>query len=746
MMNRFFPFGPMLVLVLTVCSTAVRAETPDAPEARFRMAAGQMLDTAADDAPTGQRLRLLLASGRYAEAEETVVEMADQIRPQQPSRAAALTPWRIYARARGYEAGGLDRAAALARAFDELYARLPDREMAAVLPWYGANLAQMRERATEAAAACTGVALVDCATGPQVVSTWMTLEAWSYLIPASEPLIRGDAERRFRVEEDLLVPTADGHEIAVLLVRPRTTVGQGLTTLMSFTIYNRDDWSFADAVQMASRGYAGAVAYSRGKGRSTGDPLPYVHDGADAAAVIDWLAARDWSDGRVGMFSGSYNAFTQWAALKHRPRALRAIATNASNAPGIDTPMQGGVFQNFFYPWPLYTASGTALDETTYSDTDRWQGLYREWFLSGRPYRDLPRIDGRANPIFSSWLDHPDYDGFWQAMIPQGAEFAGIDIPVYVQTGYFDGGMVGALHYFREHVRHRPDADHRMIIGPYHHTAQQSGVLPSLNGYELDRSALIDLTEVRMQWFDHVFRGAPLPEILSDRVNFQVMGADVWRHVPTLEAMADERLRLFLGAADAGGNHDLSLTPPAADTGIDLQLDMADRSGLDDEVPSDQLDTTGALQFETAPFPDGLEVAGSFLGRFEILTNKRDLDLEVVLFEHRADGGYFRLASYLGRASYMADPRVRRLLAPGERQTLAFESQTVTGIQLAPGSRIVALVGVPYRPDVQINYGTGGDVSRESIADAGEPLTIRFLPGSHIDIGIQTGAAASPAD
>ena len=39
MMNRFFPFGPMLVLVLTVCSTAVRAETPDAPEARFRMAA-----------------------------------------------------------------------------------------------------------------------------------------------------------------------------------------------------------------------------------------------------------------------------------------------------------------------------------------------------------------------------------------------------------------------------------------------------------------------------------------------------------------------------------------------------------------------------------------------------------------------------------------------------------------------------------------------------------------------------------
>jgi putative CocE/NonD family hydrolase len=728
-----------LALVLCVWPVEVRAQAPTS-DARFSAAAAQLLDRSADAAPTGRRLRLLLAAGRYAEAEAAAVTLADQLRAQQPGRAAALTPLRIYARARAHEAAGIGKDAALARAFAELYAALPDREMAAVLPYYGANLEQMRERATQAAAACAGVALTECDTGADAVSAWATLEVWSYLIPASEPLIRADAERRFVVDDTLLVPTADGVEIAVLLVRPRTATAERLTTLMSFTIYNRDDWSFADAVQMASRGYAGAVAYSRGKGRSTGDPVPYLHDGADAAAVIDWLAARDWSDGRVGMFSGSYNAFTQWAALKHRPRALRAIATNASNAPGIDFPMQGGVFQNFTYPWPLYAASGSALDETTYGDRDRWARLNRNWFLSGRPYRDLPRIDGRSNPIFASWLDHPDYDAFWQAMIPQGREFADIDIPVYVQTGYFDGGMVGALHYFREHLRHRPDADHRLIVGPYHHTAQQSGVLASINGYDLDRSALIDLTEIRMQWFDHVFRGAPLPEALSDRVNFQVMGADVWRHVPTLEAMAPDRLRLFLGeAAEAGGGHALSPTAPTAGAAIDLTVDLADRSGLDVEVPPGRLDTSAALRFETEPFPNGLEIAGSFLGRLEVVTNKRDVDLEVVLFEHRADGGYFRLSSWMSRASYADDRRSRRLLTPGEPRTLAFESETVTGRRLAPGSRIVALVGVPFRPDVQINYGTGRDVSDESIADAGDPLTVRFLPGGYLELGTRPG-------
>lgn len=725
----------LFVLALALAACPASAQAPEGADARFRLAAEQLLDRSPDPAPTAQRLRLQLAAGRWAEAEETAVRLADQLRPTQPARAAALTPWRIYARSRLYESQGAGRATALERAFDELYARLPDREMTAVLPWYGANLAQFGERATQAAAACAGAALAECETGAQAVSARQAFEAWSYLMPASEPLIRADAERRFVVEDDVLVPTADGAAIAVLLVRPRTTGEERLTTLMSFTTYNRDNWSFADAVQMAERGYAGAVAYSRGKGRGTGDPVPYLHDGADAAAVIDWLAARNWSDGRVGMFSGSYNAFTQWAAAKHRPRALRAIATNASNAPGIDTPMQGNVFQNFQYPWALYVASGSALDEATYADSARWERLNRNWFLSGRPYRDLPRIDGRANPVFASWLDHPDYDAFWQAMIPQGDAFADIDIPVYVQTGYFDGGMVGALHYFREHLRHRPGADHRMIIGPYHHTAQQTGVQASINGYEVDRSALIDLAEIRMQWFDHVFRGAPLPEVLSDRVNFQVMGADVWRHVPTLEAMGDERLSLFLGGGGEGGGHALSPTPPDADTAIDLRLDMADRSGLDAEVPPGRLDATGALLFETAPFPDGIEIAGAFQGRFEIVANKRDLDLEVTLFEHRVDGSYFRLSSYLGRASYMADRRVRRLLAPGEPQTLAFESQTVTAIRLKPGSRIVALVGVPFRPEVQINYGTGRDVSDESIADAGEPLTVRFLPGSRLELG-----------
>lgn len=716
-----------LTSALLVFAPPARAQGADL----FRDAAVQMLAGVNADAPTVRLLRLQLAAGRFAEAEQTAVRLADGLRPAQPTRAAGLLPWRIYARARGHEAAGMAREAALERAFQELYAVLPDVELAAVIPWFGTNPETLRDRAQQAEAACVGVVLTACATGIDAVSARQALETWSYLLPTSTALIRADAERRFIVQDDILVDTPDGTRIAVMVVRPR---GEGQTALLNFGIYNREDWSFPDAVQMAAHGYAGAIAYTRGKGRGTGDPVPYIHDGADAATVIEWLAAQDWSDGRVGMFSGSYNSFTQWAALKHRPAALRAIATNASAAPGIDVPMQGGVFQTFVYPWPIYTASGTALDEATYGDNERWARMTREWFLSGRPYRDLERIDGRANPIFRQWLDHPAYDSYWQAMTPQGAEFAAIDIPVYAQTGYFDGGQVGVLHYMREHLRHRPDADHRLIVGPYHHTAQQGGVMPVINGYEIDPVARIDLAAIRMQWFGHVLRGAPLPEILRDRVNYQVMGADEWRHAPSLDAMAEGRLRLFLRTG-TDGSHQLSREGEGGDAALELSVDLSDRSSVDAAIPDGELDLNGVLRFQTEPFVDGVEIIGTFSGQIEIVTNKRDLDLEVTLFEQRADGSYVRLSSYLGRARYMRDRRVARLLTPGMPETLTFESETLTAVRLGAGSRVVALVGLPFRAGMQINYGTGGDVSNESIFDASEPMRVRFLPGSWLELG-----------
>jgi putative CocE/NonD family hydrolase len=681
--------------------------------------------------------RLQLAAGRYDAAENSIDRLQAMYRPDQPRQANGLVPWRIYVRAKRHQALDMDTDAALKKAFAEIYGALPDTQMADVLPEYRGDLEQLRDQYATAAKACADTVLRDCATAADVIAAHQAVLAWTALLPASAPLIRADAERRFIVDDRVLVSTPDGARIAAMIVRPRWPAAVKRVALLNFTIYAKDDWSLADAVKMAAHGYAGVVAYTRGKGRSPGPAIPYEHDGADAVTVIEWLARQPWSDGRVGMFSGSYNASTQWAAVKHRPAALKAIATNASNAPGIDAPMQGNVFQTFMYPWPFYTTNTKGLDDKNYGDSARWAALERNWYVSGRPYRDLDKIDGTPNPIFNRWLDHPDYDAYWQRLIPYGEEFAKVDIPVFVQTGYYDGGMVGALHYLEQHYRYRPSADHRLLVGPYHHTAMQTGVLPSVRGYDVDRAAKIDLQDVRLKWFDHVFHGAPMPDILRDRINFQVMGADRWRHVSSLAAMANKPLRLYLTGQGDGARLLFSKTPPVSGLEPELRVDLADRSDVDATPSADGVDRNNALVFATAPLTKPTEVDGLFKARLRIVTNKRDFDLSVEFYERRADGTMLPLASYLGRASYMADRSRRRLLRPGQQQMLVFTSQTLTARLLAPGSRILAVIAIPKRPDTQINYGTGRAVRDESIADSGKPIEIRWRLGSYFDLGIR---------
>jgi hypothetical protein len=47
------------------------------------------------------------------------------------------------------------------------------------------------------------------------------------------------------------------------------------------------------------------------------------------------------------------------------------------------------------------------------------------------------------------------------------------------------------------------------------------------------------------------------------------------------------------------------------------------------------------------------------------------------------------------------------------------------------------ILGVNKRPDREINYGTGNDVSEETIADGGIPLKIKWYGDSYIDIPIR---------
>lgn len=694
--------------------------------------------------------RLQMIAGQYDDAAKALAELRNSnLSTVSPQPGATLVLYEVLARAQAQQSR--DHAAfddALQRAFREAVTPLDDQTSALVLRALTlVGQPGLDQIVHDDVQRQKGKAAISLADARNLVRDYQIATAFRSLAPFAEKLSGEDDARRYIVDKDITVRTRDGAIVCALVVRPRAASAR-LPALLEFTIYADARANASEARRAASHGYAGVVGLTRGKGCSPDAPVPYVYDGSDAAALIDWIASQSWSDGRVGMYGGSYSGFTPWAAAKHRPEALKAIMVGAPNAPGVDSPMDGDVVWNFPYPWPFYTTDNKSLDSATYNDSARWNRLNHDWYVSGRAYRDLEKIDRTPNPIFDEWISHPTYDAFWQSMIPYRQDFAAIDIPVLTTAGYYYGGPGAAVYYVSQHYKYNPSAEHYLLIGPYDHIQAQRGTVGALGGsstvlagYRLDPVAQIDLGELRYRWFDYVLRGAPKPAILQDKLNYQVMGANVWKHAPTFSAMGDRVLRYHLSATRVGNTYRLSEQQPRGGAFISQTVDFADRSDADTITPGggvldNALDTSNGLEFVSDPLTRPTELSGLFSGRLDLVANKKDFDFQVGLYELTAAREYVLLSTYWSRASNVGDLTRRRLLTPGKRERLDFTSARLMSRLLQPGSRVVAVLSIIKESGRQINYGTGKDVSDETIADAKAPLTIEWFDDGYIEVPV----------
>jgi predicted acyl esterase len=142
------------------------------------------------------------------------------------------------------------------------------------------------------------------------------------------------------------------------------------------------------------------------------------------------------------------------------------------------------------------------------------------------------------------------------------------------------------------------------------------------------------------------------------------------------------------------------------------------------------------LVFISQPLPRPTEMSGLFSGHLEFITNKSDFDFQVSLYELSPDGNYFQLAPYWSRASYVQDLTHRHLLVAGKPQSLDFRSVRLMSRMLQAGSRLVAVLSIIKESGRQINYGSGKEVSDESIADATTPLQISWFGSSYLDLPV----------
>ncbi|NLY39526.1 MAG: CocE/NonD family hydrolase [Firmicutes bacterium] len=148
-------------------------------------------------------------------------------------------------------------------------------------------------------------------------------------------------------------------------------------------------------------GYAVVNVDIRGIGNSEGDMQHWgSQDGKDGYDVVEWLAAREWCNGRIGFSGNSWLAISQWFIAAERPPHLAAIA-----------PWEG---HSDMYRDDL---SIGGVVETGFSDRSILDRV-------GRNY-----IEDVANMIHQ----YPLMNSFWEDKIPR---FENIDVPAYIVASW----------------------------------------------------------------------------------------------------------------------------------------------------------------------------------------------------------------------------------------------------------------------------------------------------------------------
>lgn len=555
---------------------------------------------------------------------------------------------------------------------------------------------------------------------------------------AAAPATVGAANARYIVNDRVRIRTRDGATLSAILVR-RADAPRRQPAALVFTIYADPPADTKNLEYAADRGYAAVIAYTRGKAYSPQHPVPYEYDGRDADDVISWIAKQAWSNGAVGMYGGSYNGFTQWAAAKYANPALKTIVPYVPNNPGNGLPLQNSVFLLVNYAWIYYVTDNKFLDAAAYAQP-RWGTLNERWYLSGRPYQDVDAIAGIPNPWLHKWLAHPGYDAYWQRMSPYRSDYARIAIPVLTISGYY--GDSTAIGYIDDFLQFNHDARSYLVIGPWDHLGTQRRVKPAvLRGYRIDSVAHIDTPKLTFDWLDYVMRGKPRPALVADRVNYEVMGENVWRHARSFAAMGAPARYYITNRRVSKRFFALTTTQPKDVAALDQRVDLADRrTSNNDSYPNPILgkkpDLSNGYAFLSAPFSKGTEVSG-FQGNFHVKINKRDADIGLVLYQMLPDGRLFELSYFTQRASFARDMRKRMLLTPGRDTAIPFARDYVFSRWFAKGSRLLLTVNVNKNPFAEIDYGTGKDVSTEDIHDAGAPLHVQWLTDSYVQLRIR---------
>ena len=288
------------------------------------------------------------------------------------------------------------------------------------------------------------------------------------------------------------VAMRDGVELAVRIIRPDVE-GRFPAVMIYYPYrflkkgpldYDDEPWPFQPMLYLAGQGYAIVQYDTRGTGNSGGSTRDMYNqdEQRDGYEMVEWIAARPWSNEKVGMMGISYGGVVQWQVAKQAPPHLKAIIVRSGNDDNYTEFIYPGGVLRPFVMWrysPQMTAMNFAPPDPELTG-EKWSEIWEEHLQNNRPW---------GYGYVKHMLDGPYWRG--QSVAPG---YDRVKCAVFVMGGWADWYPTALLRAFS-----RLKVPKRALVGPWGHWWPE--VHNTVPGPRIDGRLEY------LKWFDYWLKG-----------------------------------------------------------------------------------------------------------------------------------------------------------------------------------------------------------------------------------------------
>jgi len=537
------------------------------------------------------------------------------------------------------------------------------------------------------------------------------------------------------IQRNVEMKTRDGVTLRADIYQPAAE--GSYPVLLQRTPYNKDEEAEFGS-RAAAHGYIVVVQDVRGRYTSDGEWYTFKHESEDGYDAVEWAAALPHSNGKVGMFGGSYVGATQMlAAIAHPPHLAGICPVVTASNYHENWTYQGGAFEQWFnQSWAAGLAQNTILHFAEHH-TNALKGT------SAAPLNRFPvfniagtetgaQLTRTLAPYYLDWLAHPNYDDFWKRWAID-ENYQNIQVPALTVAAWYDIFQDGSLRNYmgmRDHAGNeaaRTGQRLLVVIGGHAGGGRHIGAVDFGPA-----AAEFDEDETTLRWYNYLFKGeANEFADASKPVRIFVMGTNVWRNEEEWPLKRAKQDRYLLGSntnANSAAGNGFLLEPgvmkrtsgapadtyiydpanPVPTTGGPLCCD----AGLLAGGPQSQEKVEArkdVLVYSTGPLNQDVEVTGPVTLDLFASTTAADTDFTGKLVDVAPDGTAINITEGILRAKYCEGTRVApNPVKPGEVVEYKIDLWSTSNVFLK-GHRIRLEVSSSNFPRFDRNLNTGED-------------------------------------